>query len=167
MRGACRRVDHGSSKGDLHMLPVMEYIFPAGSTVRSPTNTLGLDAHGNTIDFFKKTQRRLPADDSTSPMLLRKLRRMACEAHRTLGCTDYSIYDVMIDPSDEVFMLDSCLYYSFFNCSALMLMAGARGDVDPRRLFDNIADGSVGGRRVGAQQRTLQQMIKGGKKKRR
>lgn len=138
-------VENGN--GELSMLPTVEYLFSDGGSVRTPTDKLELDADGNPIDFSKKTRRRLPADDTMSKVLLGRLRRMACDAHRALGCRDYSIYDVRIDPEDNVFMLESCLYCSFSHRSALALMASA-GGVRPRRLFDQMADWAISRRRM-------------------
>lgn len=139
-------VENGN--GDMTMLPVMEYLFSGTNSVRTPTDKLALDEHGNPFDFSKATRRRLPADDSMSVSLLERLRVMATDAHKALGCTDYSIYDVRIDPNEKVFMLESCLYCSFSHRSALALMANA-GGIKPRRLFDQMADWVISRRRTG------------------
>lgn len=147
-----------NANGDMIMLPVMEYLFSGSHSVRTSADKLAFDDQGNPCDFSKATRRRLPADDSMSQTLLDSLRAMATDAHKALGCTDYSIYDVRIDPNERVFMLESCLYCSFSHRSALALMAGA-GGIEPRRLFDQMADWAIS-RRITGRGVTAQKMKK-------
>lgn len=140
-------VENGN--GDLTMLPVLEYLFSSGSSMRTPTDKLELDEHGNPFNLSKVSRRRLPADDTMSDTLLERLRVMAVDAHKALGCTDYSIFDVRIDPNENVFMLESCLYCSFSHRSVLASMARA-GGINPRLLFDQMTDWAISRRRVAA-----------------
>lgn len=136
-----------NSSGDLVMLPVLEYLFNPDSSIRTSTDKFRMDEHGNPIRQPKAPRRRLPADDSMTDTLLERLRVMATAAHKALGCRDYSIFDVRVDPDENVFMLESCLYCSFARGSVIALMASARG-INPRVLFDQMVDWAMSRRRV-------------------
>ncbi|CAK0837504.1 unnamed protein product [Prorocentrum cordatum] len=49
--------------------------------------------------------RKCPAD--IDDVLREKLRHLAVNSHKALGCRDYSLYDVRIDPQGEPYFLEA------------------------------------------------------------
>merc|ERR1712232_324626 len=76
------------------------------------------------------------------PVLRGKLEQIALTSHRALGCRDYSLYDVRVDPDGEPYFLEACLYCSFAPKSVIVLMAAARG-LDQSRVFETLAERAI------------------------
>merc|ERR1711933_231826 len=85
-------------------------------------------------------ERKCPAD--IDPVLHEKLSQLATRSHRALGCRDYSLYDVRVDPSGEPYFLEACLYCSFAPKSVIVVMANARG-MPQSKVFELLVERSI------------------------
>lgn len=128
-----------AADGTLEMLPAIEYIVSEDDPVRTKNHKLGLTDSGRVLKLAGGAPGGviLPAilDDS----LREKLYAMLCKAHKALGCRDYSIYDLRIDPSGVPYMLETCLYCSFADCSVLVKMQASDG-VSKSQLFNRLCE---------------------------
>lgn len=129
-----------NAAGDLELLPMIEYFLPAEQPIRKSGNKLQTDAMGMPVQPTSGN-RQTPAD--VDPVLKEKLYKMATVAHRATDCTDYSIYDVRVDPAGEPYMIESCLYCSFSSTSVMVTLAAAAGKKHPQ-LFVELAERAVG-----------------------
>lgn len=120
------------TNGELEMLPAAEYILSEEEPIRCVQNKLNLNSNGKPTSPVK-VERRIPAE--LDEKLKSRLYNAAVKAHSSLGCRDYSIYDVRVNPEGEPFVLESCLYCSFASTSILVLMAEAKG-TSIHRLFE-------------------------------
>merc|ERR1712176_841044 len=77
--------------------------------------------------------RKCPAD--IDPVLHGKLEDLCVKSHRALGCRDYSLYDVRVDPNSEPYFLEACLYCSFAPKSVIIAMAAAQ-KVEQQTVFE-------------------------------
>ena len=64
---------------------------------------------------------------------------LARRAHRALGCRDYSLFDVRIDPEGRPWFIEAGLYCSFAPSSVIAVMAAA-GGIDLAALFAGAVD---------------------------
>merc|ERR1711918_218928 len=75
---------------------------------------------------FAPVNRKCPAD--IDEVLAAKLQDMVERSHKALGCRDYSLYDVRIDPEGEPYFLEACLYCSFAPKSVIIAMSVGKGN---------------------------------------
>lgn len=132
--------------GEMTLLPILEYMLNQAHPIRTPTDKLDLDKKGNPYGNAKTVATQVPAK-SISPELHAKLEHLAFTAHKALDCTDYSIFDVRVDPDDQPFMIESCLYCSFAPKSLIAVLVKAGGE-NPRRLFDKVTEWAIARREV-------------------
>lgn len=136
--------------GELALLPVLEYHLSAERPIRAIADKLATDKEGKVTALAKKLT-TVPA--VVDKLLLSKLQQAAFRAHRALGCRDYSIFDVRVDPDGQPFFLESCLYCSFAQGSLIVSLAKARGialDV----LFQRVVEWALTRRSIsGAEQK--------------
>lgn len=64
-----------------------------------------------------------------------KLHENVRKAHKAIGCQDYSIYDIRVDPEGNMYFLEASLYCSFAPKSAIILMANGTEDIEHQSLF--------------------------------
>lgn len=64
-----------------------------------------------------------------------KLHEYIRKAHKAIGCRDYSIFDIRVDPEDNMYFLEASLYCSFAPKSAIILMAQETDDITYQSLF--------------------------------
>jgi len=134
--------------GSLKMLPVLEYFLTPEHPCRTPDDKLMSDTRGMpTVPVVTDGDRKCPAD--VDPVLREKLRDMAVRAHKALGCRDYSLYDVRVDPAGEPFMLEACLYCSFAPMSIIVGMSKHTG-VGLKEIFEAMVKRALGRKRVPA-----------------
>lgn len=126
--------------GSLKMLPCIEYFFEPGKSIRSSNDKLSTDSRGVATAPNPATMRKCPAE--VDPVLRGKLEHLAMKSHRALGCTDYSLYDVRVDPDGEPFFLEACLYCSFAPKSVIVLMADAAG-VTQSEVFESLVNRTI------------------------
>jgi D-alanine-D-alanine ligase len=109
----------------LELLPCLEYFLDEQNPIRASKDKLVTDARGVPITVTTGG-RKCPADiDDT---LRAKLEHLTTQSHRALGCRDYSLYDVRIDPEGEPYFLEACLYCSFAPKSVIVAMSVAKGN---------------------------------------
>ncbi|CAE8592680.1 unnamed protein product [Polarella glacialis] len=82
----------------LQLLPCIEYFLTEEDPIRTAEHKLVTDKSGKPMGLASGG-RKCPADiDET---LREKLRDLATRSHKALGCRDYSLYDVRVDPQGE------------------------------------------------------------------
>lgn len=131
------------SDGSLDLLPCLEYFLTEEHPIRASGDKLVTDENGVPVDVTRGG-RQCPAD--IDPVLLEKLRQLACRSHRALGCRDYSLYDVRVDPSGEPYFLEACLYCSFAPKSVIVGMSVAKG-VSQQDIFESLVNRALQRRR--------------------
>lgn len=134
--------------GTLEMLPIIEYFVSERDPIRTKDHKVSTDASGSvkSVAGTAPGGSRLPAD--VDNVLKEKLYRMLSKAHRVLGCRDYSIYDIRVDPSGAPFMLETCLYCSFADNSVLVKMQASDG-ISASQLFERLCERAMTRRTLG------------------
>lgn len=118
--------------GELVLLPIEEYAVPGG--IRGPGDKLGRpDGELALMAKDAASSWRLAPDDP----LAGPVGELARRCHRALGCRDYSLFDVRIDPGGDPWFLEASLYCSFARQSVLAVMARAAG-TGPVELLDTM-----------------------------
>ncbi|GAB6902437.1 D-alanine--D-alanine ligase family protein [Kineosporia succinea] len=116
--------------GDLVCLPLEEYaLHPHERPIRSQADKLVRTASGELVMTAKSAEHAWivdPGDSVTGPV-----HEAARRAHRALGCRDYSLFDVRIDPAGRPWFLEAGLYCSFARTSVVVGMAEAAGTALP------------------------------------
>lgn len=143
-----------NSDGDIHMLPVVEYVLSKEHPIRTPNDKLGSSTNGKMIQAPTKRIMNL----KLSQKLETSLTEAATIAHKSLGCRDYSIYDFRVAPDDEPYMLESSLYCSFAPKSALVLMAESEG-TSLLTLLTRMSDWAILRRRLTGEETSSTQMM--------
>ena len=103
----------------------MEYLLTKENPIRTLDNKLGTKDDGEMI----RQPVNIACPAQVSPELQLKLSQAVKNAHRALGCRDYSLYDFRIhEETQEPYMLESCSFWSFIPASVLskMLVAGGK-----------------------------------------
>jgi len=111
--------------GSLELLPCLEYFLDEQNPIRASKDKLVTNEKGVPVTVTTGG-RKCPADiDET---LRAKLEFLCTQSHRALGCRDYSLYDVRIDPEGEPYFLEACLYCSFAPKSVIIAMSVGKGN---------------------------------------
>merc|ERR1712087_876822 len=127
--------------GTLELLPILEYFLTKESPTRTPNDKLLSDSRGMpTVPRVTKGDRKCPAE--VDDVLLGKLKDLAFRSHKALGCRDYSLYDVRVDPNGEPFFLEACLYCSFAPKSVIIAMSVAKG-VQQQAVFEMLVNRAI------------------------
>ncbi|KAL7557577.1 hypothetical protein ACA910_014223 [Epithemia clementina (nom. ined.)] len=127
-------VERQDSK-ELELLPIMEYFLGHKKLpIRTSADKLSSTGHA-----LAPVERQTPASD-IDETLRSKLYRLACQAHQSLGCQYYSLYDVRVDPQGNPFFIEASPYCSFSPSSALVTMSRGDDDVVHRDLYYNNTD---------------------------
>jgi len=135
VRVAVMELDDGS----LEMLPCLEYFLSEGNPIRASKDKLVTDSRGVPVTVTTGG-RKCPADiDDT---LKGKLEALAVGSHKALGCRDYSLYDVRIDPEGEPYFLEACLYCSFAPKSVIVGMYGGKS-VEQQWVFETLVNRAI------------------------
>lgn len=115
-----------------HVLPATEYLVTPEHPMRTSADKIKTenDVPVKGDDFLSSKCSDAPAHSrSVTPAVLddelaEKIGETVRLAHKALGCRDYSIYDLRVDPKGKVFMLECQPNCSFApNHSVLMVMA--------------------------------------------
>merc|ERR1712048_113751 len=125
--------------GSLEMLPCIEYFFSEGNPIRGSSDKLVTDSRG-VPTTVTTGGRQCPAD--IDPVLRSKLENLCVRSHRALGCRDYSLYDVRVDPNGEPFFLEACLYCSFAPKSVIIAMSVAQ-KVEQQTVFEMLVNRAI------------------------
>jgi len=67
---------------------------------------------------------------------------LATQSHKALGCRDYSLYDVRIDPQGEPYFLEACLYCSFAPKSVIIAMSSGKGNTQ-QAVFEMLVNRAI------------------------
>merc|ERR1712196_55082 len=84
--------------------------------------------------------RKCPAD--IDEVLQSKLEDLCVRSHKALGCRDYSLYDVRIDPAGNPFFLEACLYCSFAPKSVIVGMCVGK-DQSQQSIFEMLVGRAI------------------------
>jgi len=125
--------------GSLEMLPCLEYFLSKEKPIRASNDKLVTDSRG-VPTTVTTGNRQCPAD--IDPVLQKKLEDLCVKSHKALGCRDYSLYDVRIDPDGEPYFLEACLYCSFAPKSVIIAMSVAKG-VQQQTVFEMLVDRAI------------------------
>jgi len=125
--------------GSLELLPCLEYFLSEESPIRASNDKLVTDARGVPVTVTTGG-RKCPADIDDE--LREKLRHLAVSSHKALGCRDYSLYDVRIDPQGEPYFLEACLYCSFAPKSVIVGMCAGKGQ-QQQEVFETLVNRAI------------------------
>lgn len=112
--------------GRLVALPLEEYaVDTATKPVRGQDDKLRRSDDGELGLVAKDREHAwiVDADDPLTP----RVQAMARACHAALGCRDYSLFDVRVDPGGAPWFLEAGLYCSFARQSVVSVMAAAAG----------------------------------------
>lgn len=107
----------------LRVLPLEEYAVPAG--VRTADDKLARADDGELRLVAKDPSRAWTVGEEDPAFAA--VAELARTCHVALGCRDYSLHDVRIDPEGRPWFLEASLYCSFSRQSVLAVMAAADG----------------------------------------
>jgi len=135
--------------GSVKMLPAIEYFLTKEVPIRTAQHKLITNDRGVPTNFAP-VNRKCPAD--IDEVLAGKLQDMVERSHKALGCRDYSLYDVRVDPQGEPYFIEACLYCSFAPKSVIVLMGGGvEPALDQKFIFEMLVDRAIErGRRADA-----------------
>jgi D-alanine-D-alanine ligase len=127
--------------GSLKVLPCVEYFLNEKEPIRTAQQKLQTDSRG-VPTTFAPVNRKCPAD--IDDVLAAKLQDMVERSHKALGCRDYSLYDVRVDPQGEPYFIEACLYCSFAPKSVIVLMgAGMQSPLEQQTIFEMLVDRAI------------------------
>lgn len=110
--------------GELVGLPLEEYLLDDARPVRAYADKLARDDAG--LRLVAKDASDVVIVDADDPVTAR-VWEVARRCHVALGCRDYSLFDLRIDPAGRPVFLEASLYCSFSPASVLAVMARAGG----------------------------------------
>jgi D-alanine-D-alanine ligase len=125
--------------GSLEMLPCLEYFLSEEHPIRASNDKLVTDSRG-VPTTVTTGGRKCPAD--IDAVLRSKLEDLCVKSHKALGCRDYSLYDVRVDPNGEPYFLEACLYCSFAPKSVIIAMSAAQ-NVEQQTVFEMLVSRSI------------------------
>merc|ERR1711904_243589 len=125
--------------GSLELLPCIEYFLDDSHPIRLSKDKLVTDSRGVPVTLATGG-RKCPADIDDA--LWGKLEHLAKKSHQALGCRDYSLYDVRIDPDGEPYFLEACLYCSFAPKSVIIAMSAAQ-NVEQQTVFEMLVNRTI------------------------
>lgn len=118
--------------GELIVLPLEEYDVGPDRPVRTEQDKIRRGADG---------QLALTAKDGVAAWILdpadpltERVGAVAVACHEALGCRDYSLFDLRVDPDGRPWFLEAGLYCSFARQSVVAVMAEAAG-ISAQQLF--------------------------------
>merc|ERR1719382_1414517 len=133
--------------GSLELLPCLEYFLSEENPIRASKDKLVTDSRGVPVTVTTGG-RKCPAD--IDDVLPEKLEHLATRSHVALGCRDYSLYDVRIDPQGEPYFLEACLYCSFAPKSVIVGMCAGKGQ-EQQEVFETLVNRTIDRRRKAAE----------------
>ncbi|MHC1561063.1 D-alanine--D-alanine ligase family protein [Actinomycetospora sp. C-140] len=111
--------------GELVGLPLEEYLLSGERPVRGYADKLAPSSDGG-LRLVAKGNPDVVMVDPDDPLTAR-VWDVAKRCHVALGCRDYSLFDLRIDPAGRPVFLEASLYCSFSPASVLAVMAQAGG----------------------------------------
>merc|ERR1719281_1790600 len=125
--------------GSLKVLPCIEYFLSEKDPIRTAAHKLVTNEKG-VPTTVATGGRKCPAD--IDDVLAGKLQDMVERSHKALGCRDYSLYDVRVDPQGEPYFIEACLYCSFAPKSVIVLM-GASVGLEQKTIYEMLVDRAI------------------------
>lgn len=122
--------------GSLKVLPCIEYFLTEKDPIRTAQHKLVTNEKG-VPTTVATGGRKCPAD--VDEVLMGKLQDMVERSHKALGCRDYSLYDVRVDPQGEPYFIEACLYCSFAPKSVIVAM-GESIDLKQKQIYEMLVD---------------------------
>jgi len=127
--------------GSVKMLPCIEYFLTEQDPIRTAQHKLLTNDRG-VPTTFAPVDRKCPAD--IDEVLAGKLQDMVERSHKALGCRDYSLYDVRVDPQGEPYFIEACLYCSFSPKSVIVLMGGGvEPPLEQQFIYEMLVDRAI------------------------
>jgi len=127
--------------GSVKMLPCIEYFLSEQDPIRTAQHKLLTNDRG-VPTTFAPVNRKCPAD--IDEVLAGKLQDMVERSHKALGCRDYSLYDVRVDPQGEPYFIEACLYCSFSPKSVIVLMGGGMEEpLEQKFIYEMLVDRAI------------------------
>merc|ERR1711904_510511 len=127
--------------GSLKVLPCIEYFLTDKEPIRTAQQKLTTNDRG-VPTTFAPVNRKCPAD--IDEVLMGKLQDMVERSHKALGCRDYSLYDVRVDPNGEPYFIEACLYCSFAPKSVIVLMGGGLEEpLEQKYIYEMLVDRAI------------------------
>jgi D-alanine-D-alanine ligase len=128
----CRAAVVEEEDGSLTVLPKIEYFL---EDIRSAKHKLVTGADGKLSDDAirqakKDGDRQCPAD--LSDEIHARIDEAVKQAHQTLKCRHYSLFDIRINEEGFPYILEACLFCSFSPLSVIPAMAAHAGREDLR-----------------------------------
>lgn len=136
--------------GSLKVLPCIEYFLSEQQPIRTAAMKYDTDANGVPTKLTTGG-RQCPADIDDE--LAAKLQVMVERSHKALGCRDYSLYDVRVDPQGEPYFIEACLYCSFAPRSVIVTM-GASAGMPQKVTYEMLVDRAIERKKRAAQLRS-------------
>eukprot|EP00929_Paragymnodinium_shiwhaense_P050211 TRINITY_DN252_c0_g1_i1.p1 TRINITY_DN252_c0_g1~~TRINITY_DN252_c0_g1_i1.p1 ORF type:complete len:422 (-),score=120.48 TRINITY_DN252_c0_g1_i1:443-1708(-) len=132
--------------GTLTVLPKLEYFL---QDIRTTAHKLQTDKTGklssNAIIQAKKDgDRKCPAD--LNDVIHERIDNMVKEAHRTLRCRHYSLYDIRISHDEQPYILEAAFFCSFSPLSVIPAMIDkmeGREDLKHPKFFHSLLERST------------------------
>merc|ERR1719313_2750987 len=125
--------------GSLKVLPCIEYFLTDKEPIRTAQQKLTTNDRG-VPTTFAPVNRKCPAD--IDEVLMGKLQDMVERSHKALGCRDYSLYDVRVDPNGEPYFIEACLYCSFAPKSVIVAMGASLG-LEQKTIYEMLVDRTI------------------------
>ena len=123
----------------MELLPCLEYFLTPEKPIRVSKDKLVTDSRGVPVTVTTGG-RKCPAD--VDEKLRAKVEALVTRSHRALGCRDYSLYDVRVDPKGEPYFLEACLYCSFAPKSVIVGMCGGKG-TEQQEIFEMLVSRTI------------------------
>merc|ERR1712183_79661 len=121
--------------GSIRILPAIEFFVNTDRKIRLPTDKLVTNEDGNATGYAKNySQIGAELKEDFEQELHKNIRK----AHKALGCRDFSIYDIRVDPKGNMYFLEASLYCSFAPRSAIVLMSSGTEDIDHQQLYRRV-----------------------------
>ena len=115
-------------KGELQVLPMIEYLVTEEHPIRTLHDKLVLQSDGTPGKQPEKPIAKPICPANVTPELFDKLANAAKNAHITLGCRDYSLYDFRVhSETNEPYFLEAGLFWGFGKISMISRMLQADG----------------------------------------
>jgi D-alanine-D-alanine ligase len=127
----------------LELLPVMEYFLGHKKLpIRTSADKIDVGSDGDYKSLsFAPVDRKVLNDIDEE--LQAKLTDLAIMSHRALGCEQYSLYDVRVDPDGNPFFIEASAYCSFSPKSAIVCMSRGNPRYNDTDLFYRLAKKAI------------------------
>ena len=116
-------------KGELQVLPMIEYLVTEEHPIRTVNDKLVLQSDGTPEKQPEKPIAKPICPANVTPELFEKLANAAKSAHIALGCRDYSLYDFRVHTNtNEPYFLEAGLFWTFGKIAMISRMLQADGE---------------------------------------